>query len=221
VKNIAAVLLAAGQSVRMGQPKMLLPWGETTVLGQVVSVLSETVKTEWTTDETEKRKNGVAERETGKRIEIVVVTGGVRQAVEAEVMRLAEKFPVRCIHNPAYARGEMLSSLQCGLAALGPAVEAALIALGDQPQLSLESARRVVAAFESSGARLIVPSYNLRRGHPWLVQRDLWNEILSLKAPETLRDFLNSHTGEILYVKADPTILKDLDTPDDYRREKP
>lgn len=197
-KTIGAIILAAGQSKRMGQPKMLLPWGKTTVLGQVISTFSQTQVSE-----------------------IVIVSGGVREAVEAEAARLAEKFPVRCIHNPAYASGEMLSSLQCGLAALGPGVESTLIALGDQPQLSLDSARKVVAAFESTSARLIVPSYNRRRGHPWLVQRELWGELLALKAPETLRDFLNAHVDEILYVEADQTILKDLDTPDDYQRERP
>jgi molybdenum cofactor cytidylyltransferase len=195
---MAAIILAAGLSQRMGQPKMLLPWGETTVLGQVISTFSQT---------------GVDE--------IIIVSGGAREAVEAEVARLAEKFPVRCIHNPAHESGGMLESLQCGLAALGPEAESTLIGLGDQPQLSLSAARKVVAAFESSGARLIVPSYNLRRGHPWLVQRRLWAELLALKAPQTLRDFLNAHAGEILYVETDQTILKDLDTPEDYQRERP
>jgi molybdenum cofactor cytidylyltransferase len=212
MKKISAVILAAGQSRRMGQPKMLLPWGNTTVLGQVVAVLAESLKTD-----------ARADLEAGKRniFELIVVTGGGREAVEAEVARLAEKFPLRCVYNPAHESGEMLSSLQCGLMATSPEAESALIGLGDQPQLSLDSARKVVSAFESSDARLIVPSYNLRRGHPWLVQRSLWGKILSLKAPETLRNFLNSHAGEILYMEADQTILKDLDTPEDYRREKP
>jgi molybdenum cofactor cytidylyltransferase len=212
VKSIAAVILAAGLSQRMGQPKMLLPWGETTVLGQVVAVLTEAMKTDAGMDlEADKRMD----------FEAVIVIGGARGAVEAEAARLAEKFPVRCIHNPAHETGGMLSSLQCGLAALGPEVESALIGLGDQPQLSLGAARKVVSTFESTGAHLLVPSYNLRRGHPWLVQRDLWGELLSLKAPETLRNFLNSHAREILYVATDQTILKDLDTPEDYQRERP
>lgn len=182
----------------MGQPKMLLPWGETSVLGQVTSTFAQT---------------GVGE--------IVIVSGGAREAVEAEAARLTEKFPVRCVHNPAHESGGMLESLQCGLAALGPGVESTLIGLGDQPQLSLSAARKVVTAFESSGACLLVPSYNLRRGHPWLVRRSLWAELLALKAPQTLRDFLNAHAGEILYVETDQTILKDLDTPEDYQRERP
>lgn len=177
---------------------MLLPWGETTVLGQVISTFGQA---------------GVSK--------IVIVSGGAREAVEAEVARLAGKFPVESLHNPAHATSGMLESLQCGLAALGPEIESMLIGLGDQPQLSLSAARKVVSAFESSGARLLVPSHNLRRGHPWLVQRSLWTELMGLKAPQTLRDFLNSHAAEILYVESDQTILKDLDTPEDYQREKP
>jgi molybdenum cofactor cytidylyltransferase len=197
-KNVAAVILAAGLSKRMGTPKMLLPWRETTVLGQVINTFAQTSVSE-----------------------IVIVTGGAREAVEAEIANLAKKFPVRCIHNPAYETSGMLESLQCGLAGLSPEAESTLIGLGDQPQLSLSAARKVVSAFESSGARLIVPSYNLRRGHPWLVEHSLWVELLNLKAPKTLRDFLNLHPGEIQYVEADQTILKDLDTPEDYQREKP
>ena len=116
----------------------------------------------------------------------------------------------------------MLSSLQCGLAALGQEVESALIGLGDQPQLSLESARKVAAAFESTGARLIVPSYNRRRGHPWLVARPWWDELLRMKPPESPRDFLRRHSGEIQHVQVNtPSILADLDTPEDYQQFRP
>lgn len=197
-KTIAAVILAAGLSRRMGTPKMLLPWGQTTVLGQVIAIFAQA---------------GVEE--------IVTVTGCAREAVEAEAERLAQEFTLRCVHNPQYEDGEMLSSLQCGLASLGTHVESALIGLGDQPQLSLTAALTVVSAYESSAARLIVPSHHVRRGHPWLVQRAFWEQILALKPPLTLRDFLNARAGDILYVEADQTILKDLDTPEEYQREKP
>jgi molybdenum cofactor cytidylyltransferase len=202
VKNLAAVILAAGQSKRMGQPKMVLPWGETTVLGRMIEVYGTALK---------------ADRATA----IIVVTGGAREAVEAEAARWAGKFAVRCVHNPEFEVSGMLESLQCGLAELKAGVEAALVGPGDQPQLSLSAARGVVAAFERSGARIIVPSHALRRGHPWLVRRELWAELLELRAPQTLRDFLKTHAEEILYVETDQTILKDLDTPEDYQREKP
>jgi len=197
-KTITALILAAGQSRRMGTPKMLLPWGKTTVLGQVVATFAQA---------------GIGE--------IVIVTGGARQAVEAEVNRLARDFALRCVHNSQSEPGDMLSSLQCGLASLGSQVGSALIGLGDQPQLSLAAALAVISAYESSSAQLIVPSHDMRRGHPWLVQRALWAELLALGAPLTLRDFLNAHAGDISYVEADQTILKDLDTPADYQREKP
>ncbi len=254
MKRLAAIILAAGQSKRMGQPKMVLPWGANTVLGQVIEVYGTALKTDGGTDfetekrieranrgtdfETEKRReraNGGTDFETEKRIEkadweaekripeteIIIVTGGAREIVEAEAMRWAGKFAVRCVHNPGYESSGMLESLQCGLAELKAEVEATLIGPGDQPQLSLSAARAVVAAFERSGARIVVPSQALRRGHPWLVRRDFWPELLALRPPQTLRDFLTAHAAEILYVETDQTVLKDLDTPEDYRREKP
>jgi molybdenum cofactor cytidylyltransferase len=187
-----AIILAAGLSKRMGQPKMLLPWGKTTVLRQVVTTFAAC---------------GVDE--------IVVITGGVRVLVEIEVTHLAESLPVRAIFNAQYEAGEMMSSIRVGLAGLSPEVESALIGLGDQPQLSLESARKVVEAGKMRGPRLIIPSHNMRRGHPWLVRRELWAE---LSEANTARDFLNAHASEILYVKCDDTVLKDLDTPEDYEK---
>lgn len=197
-KNIGGVILAGGLSRRMGTPKMLLPWGQTTVLGQVVATFS---------------RAGVKE--------ILVITGGARQLVEAEVERLSGEFNLRQVHNPRYESGEMLSSLQHGLAFLGSELDSALIGLGDQPQLSLDSVLKVVSAGEFPAAKLVVPSFNMRRGHPWLVQREYWDEIRALEPPLTLRNFLSARAEEILYVETDQTILKDLDTPEEYQREKP
>lgn len=207
--KITAVVLAAGLSRRMGQPKMLLPWGETTVLGQVVSTLCEAVT------------DGPADFEAKKRMakadfEVIVVTGGVKELVEAEVARLdTDGLPVRAVFNPQHEPGEMMSSIRVGLAAISLQTEYALIALGDQPQLSAESARRVVAAAQQPGARLILPSFEMRRGHPWLVHRDLWPD---LATAETGRAFLRAHENEIQYVETDETVMKDLDTPEDYQR---
>ena len=193
-QRVAAIIPAAGQSRRMGQPKLLLPWGQTTVLGQVVGTFGEA---------------GLGA--------IVIVTGAEREEVDELAAGLAEKYPVRCVHNAAYPTGGMLSSLQCGLAALGQEFEAALIGLGDQPQMESGTVRSILKAYETSKAGIIVPSYRMRRGHPWLVQRSLWDEIRALQAPLTLRDFLNTHSDKIEYVPVGtPSILKDLDTPEDY-----
>lgn len=205
--KITAIILAAGLSRRMGQPKMLLPWGETTVLGQVVRTLTDA-----TTDslaESRRKTDGRAD------FEILVITGGAQELVEAEVARLAaEGVPVRAVFNPQHEAGEMMSSVRVGLTASSPDAEFALIALGDQPQLSPQSARGVVSAANQAGARLVLPSYQMRRGHPWLVHRDLWPDLMTA---ETGRAFLRAHEAEIFYVEADETVLKDLDTPEDYR----
>jgi molybdenum cofactor cytidylyltransferase len=195
---ISAIILAAGQSKRMGQPKMLLPWGELTVLGQVISTYQAA---------------GVQD--------VLVVTGGAREQVDG----IVRQHGARSVFNELFAGGEMLSSLQCGLGLLSreeTGVEAALIGLGDQPQLQAGAVRQICAAFGKQPARLILPSFQMRRGHPWLVARPLWNELLELQPPQSPRDFLNRHAGEILYVEVDnPSILADLDTPDDYRNAHP
>src|SRR3990172_1977212 len=89
---ISAIILAAGHSRRMGQPKMLLPWGKVSVLERVISVFS------------------VAGIE-----DTLVVTGAVHEHIERSVAKYGEQYPVRIVHNQNYLDGEMLSSLQCGL----------------------------------------------------------------------------------------------------------
>ena len=192
---IGAVILAAGQSRRMGQPKLSLPWGESTVIARVVDVLTAA---------------GAAP--------LVVVTGAWRLEVQA----CLEGKSVTYAHNPDYAAGEMLSSVQVGLGALGAEVEAALLALGDQPGIEETTVRKLLLAYRESRPGLLFPSYNKRRGHPWLVERSLWPEIQRMQFPATLRDFTRAHAAEIHYMLVDnSSILLDLDTPEDYQEQKP
>ena len=187
--NISAVILAAGKSIRMGQPKMLMPWGNVTVLGKVIETL---------------RAAGVED--------ITLVTNST-------IALQITKYELPIILND---NGEMLESIQLGLQAQKPSVEATLICLGDQPQVEEGSVKQVCNGFRQSKSRLVVPSHQMRRGHPWLVTRELWGEILQLRAPKSMRDFLNTHKDEILYVECDsPGILQDLDTPADYLKYKP
>ena len=100
--------------------------------------------------------------------------------------------------------------------------QAVLIGLGDQPQVQQKSVRAISDAYEATASSLIVPSFQRKRGHPWLVARPLWDELLTLKPHRTPRDFLNDHSDEIQYVDVDnATILADLDTPEDYRKSHP
>ena len=204
--TLGALVLAAGLSSRMGQPKLILPWGAETVIERVVQTLLV----------------GGVQR-------VVVVTGGARQAVEAALANLPAGQPhaVRAVFNPAYANGEMLTSVQVGMQALledalGAQPSAFMLALGDQPQMQVETVRAVIAAYRASAAPVVVPSYEMRRGHPWLIDRRLWPGLLAQSLPFTLRDFLNQHRTVIHYVNVStPTILADLDTPEDYQRQAP
>ena len=192
---ISAVILAAGKAQRMGQPKMALSWGSTTVIGQVVRTLIEA---------------GVPD--------ILVVTGGYRQEVETALQGL----PVRMAYNSRYEEGEMVSSLQIGLVNLPESAEAALVVLGDQPKIQLSVIAALVDLYRSGQPDLVVPSYQMRRGHPWLIARRLWDEVLAWTPERTLRDLLQTHADEIVYLPVDtPSVLMDLDTPADYERERP
>lgn len=191
---ISAIVLAAGASKRMGEPKMLMPWGKSTVLQTIISTL-----------------------QAASVNDILVVTGGARQQVEMLVGKT-----VQTVFNSEYEKGEMLSSIQLGLSVKMHEASAGLICLGDQPQVKERTVRSVCEAFLHNKARIVVPSYEMQRGHPWLIARPLWDEFLALKPPRTPRDFLKKHAGKIQYVTVDtPSIIEDLDTPEDYLKYKP
>lgn len=185
---ISAIILAAGKSIRMGENKLLMPWGNVTVLEKVIQTIQD---------------SGIED--------IILVTNPDLQIPIPDV-RIT-------INNTNH---EMLSSIQLGLQNQNAEAKATLIVLGDQPQIESRSVRSVCEAYQKSKSNLVVPSYQMRRGHPWLIARPLWDEILKMKENQSPRDFLNKHANEIEYVNVDtPTILQDLDTPEDYLKYKP
>ena len=192
---ITATILAAGLSRRMGKPKMALPWGETTVLGRVLQVL---------------RAAGVDD--------LLVVTGAECEEVEDIYLGAG----ARSVHNPDYTSGEMLSSMKIGLRAMLPETQAALVVLGDQPGIQRSVVEAVIRSSNESGDSLVVPSYRHRRGHPWLVGRAWWSELLEMPSTETPRDFLKRHASAIRYVDAgSASILEDIDTTEEYLKSRP
>jgi molybdenum cofactor cytidylyltransferase len=189
---ISAIIVAGGLSTRMGRLKQLLPYGNHTVIEQIVSVLLQCPLAE-----------------------IVVVTGHERQAVEAQLA----PWPVRPVFNSNYRAGEMLSSIQCGLAALNSEMQAAMVVLGDQPQLQAEVVRQLIELYQAGAGRLIMPSFQMRRGHPIVIDRAYWPEILNLAAGKILRDVINAHAGAIHYVIVETdSVLHDIDTPEQYQQ---
>jgi len=197
---ISAMILAAGKSTRMGSPKMLLPWDRITIIEHIISVFANA---------------GIDD--------IVVVTGGARGQVEAIIQECQKKYRVQSVFNEGHLAGDMLSSMQCGLRYLSEkGGGAALIGLGDQPQVQERSVRLICEAYSQTQSPLVVPSFHMRRGHPWLVARELWAEVIAMQSSQTPRDFLNAHAKDIYYVEVDtPSILADLDTPEEYRAARP
>ena len=192
--KVAAIVLAAGASRRMKQAKMTLSYKGSTVLGTVLTILHSA---------------GVDS--------LIVVIGGAKDGVE---MALSE-LPFGVIHadNPEYEHTEMLDSLQIGMQRLPDDVDAFLIVLGDQPQIHAEVIQALVREYETTGQTLIIPSYRMRRGHPWLVGKDHWPDLRDLHSGQTMRDFIQQHQNQVHYLVVDtPSVLEDMDTPEDYQR---
>jgi molybdenum cofactor cytidylyltransferase len=189
----ACILLAAGQSSRMKQAKLVMPWGNSTVIGKIIrSFLKAGVK------------------------RIVVVTGGYRVEVEHELAR----YPVETVYNPDYENGEMTDSLKIGIDALPEnQVGPVFIALGDQPLISANDLKQMLCLSRSFPEKIVIPSQNMRRGHPWLVASQYLDELKNIMPPETLRNFIQRHEHDLeYYLVKDSDILSDLDTPEDYQR---
>ena len=190
---IAAVVLAAGRSVRMGRPKLLLPMADgRSMLAHVVGLLKE----------------GGAEP-------VLVVTDA-----EEGVGEEAERMGGQAVRVEAPPSGEMLSSLQRGLEALedAPAV-AALILPGDMPFVRPATIRSILDLWLLERPHVLAPSFENRRGHPVCLAREIWADIQALRPPASLRDYLRRRGDEVRYlVVEDAGVVEDIDVPEDYDR---
>lgn len=218
-ERLAAVVLAAGGSRRMGRDKLLLPWGRTTVLEATITNL---------------RLAGI--------VRPLVVTHG-RESHLDMMMRVRDRGAV-VVEHPGAEAGEMLGSLQRGLAVLPAAAEAVLVLLGDQPMIGpaviravLDAGRRAAAAGADGGAdgpgdggvgggslgrALVVPEYEGRWGHPVLFGRDHMPDLLALPPGGRPRDLLLRRRHGLTLLRLDAVeILADLDTEADYVRWAP
>jgi molybdenum cofactor cytidylyltransferase len=176
----------------MGRQKLLLPFGESTVVGAVA---------------------GTA---LASRVDrVLAVLGADRDAVRQELEPLGIDFAV----NENFAEG-MLSSVQAGFRALPPDAEAAVVMLGDQPFLPARVVDAVVEGFRRSGKGIVVPAFQGRRGHPVLVDLKYRDEVLALDPADGLRRLMHAHPEDIFEVEVeDANILRDMDVPEDYANE--
>ena len=189
---IWAVILAAGESRRMGTQKLLLPFGDATVIESVVlTALASRVD------------------------RVLAVLGADRDAVRQKL----EPFGIDFVINENFVKG-MLSSVQAGFAALPPAAEAAVVMLSDQPFLPAGVVDAVVEAFRRSGKGIVVPAFQGRRGHPVLIGLKYRDEVLALDPTDGLRRLMRAHPDDIFEAAVeDANILRDMDVPEDYANE--
>jgi molybdenum cofactor cytidylyltransferase len=194
-QRVTAVILAAGKGKRMGETKQLLPWGDTTVLGQTIRNLQQTAV-----------------------YDLLVITGHEAAAVN----KIAQEAGVKTLHNPDYAAGEMLSSLQTAVHQLPANITAVLAMLADQPMVESTTIDLLLEAYWQGHSDLIAPVFGGRRGNPVLIGRDYFAELLALPPGDAPRTLLRRHADELHLVEV-PTdsILRDLDKPEQYERERP
>jgi molybdenum cofactor cytidylyltransferase len=198
---LAALVLAAGESSRMGgSPKATLkaPCGRT-FAGRIIDVLAE---------------SGVDN--------LFVVTGAHHDAIVAAVTGDApRRFPT-FVRNPNPARGQ-LSSLWVGMDhAIAPDVEALLVTLADVPMITVEVVRRVIDAWQATRAPIVRPAIGNAHGHPVLYDRALFAALRSAPLEQGAKAVVRAREADILNVPVtDPGCLRDVDTPDDYRKLLP
>ena len=192
MNGLWAIILAAGESKRMGFPKMLLIFNGRTMLENVIANVF------------------------GSDIDNTLIVLGAERDTITE---LVNKLSVKHCYNDNYKDG-MLSSVKCGFRNLPSDLEAVLVFQGDQPLITPKVINRVIEEYRSSGKGNVIPVYKKKRGHPILIDRKYRNEIEMLDAREGLRSLAYQFSDDVLEVETDdPGILRDFDTFEEYKKE--
>jgi molybdenum cofactor cytidylyltransferase len=187
VSRVAAIILAAGDSTRMGTQKLLLPVGNERLIQRVVRTARDS-----------------------QLDPIVVVTGRDHDALAPLIHGVAI-----VVRNLDPSRG-MLSSVRVALEALPEDVASIILFLGDQPACD----SRQVRALVHTNGRIVVPTFDGRRGHPMKFSMEFRDEILARYDDAGLRGLLRAHASEVIEVPIDdPGVLIDVDTPEEYEAE--
>jgi molybdenum cofactor cytidylyltransferase len=189
--SVAAIVLAAGESSRMGRPKPLLPLNGDTFLGHLLGQLR------------------------ASRVERVVVVLGHRPEQVLDAMPEVRDFAVV---NERYQLGQ-LSSFIVGLEAIGNEADAVLLCLADHPFVTAALIDELIAGHETTQLPIVVPVHGGRRGHPVLFAAPLFAELKAAPLDQGARVVVRAHADEILELATDEAgILADIDTPEEYER---
>jgi molybdenum cofactor cytidylyltransferase len=190
--NVAAIILAAGRSSRMGRNKLLLDLDGKPILCHAV------------------------DHALGAGLsEIVVVSGHQASKVREALGDRA----VKMIEAREHKLG-MSASIKAGIRALGPKTEAALVMLGDMPQVSPPLIKRLIAAYNPlEGRSIVVPTVDGKRGNPVLFDRRYFDEMLALEGDVGARHLIGAHDDQVAELAVDDAaVFTDVDTPEAYNR---
>jgi molybdenum cofactor cytidylyltransferase len=186
---IAGIVLSGGASRRMGSPKALLRFENETFLDRLIRVFS------------------------GVCYPIIVVVGQHASQIRSGIERGRD---VLFTENPDPERG-MLSSLQCGLALVPTAADAAMFLPVDHPNIQLSTLKTLAARFRSDRAPVIVPTYAGEHGHPVCIARPLIDELLALPPTAKASDVIHRHVARTSYIEVlDEAVVTDVDDPAAY-----
>lgn len=188
--NNWALILAAGSSRRMGSQKLLLPFGQSTIIETVIdNVLNSSID------------------------HVMVVLGANQEEIRDTLAHL----PVQFCYNREHEKG-MLSSVICGTRAIPQDAVCILIYLGDQPGIPPSVTDSVIDTYSEELYGIVIPVHEHRRGHPLLVDMKYRKEIEQLNLEEGLRSLRHHFPQDVLEVEVDePGILVDIDTREDYK----
>jgi molybdenum cofactor cytidylyltransferase len=187
--KIAAILLAAGESRRMGYPKPLLRIGNESFISRTITIAL-----------------GTASR-------VVIVLGAHADRIRPAI---ALGPGIRVVENPNYARGQ-LSSLKIGLAeAVAGETDAVIVHLADHPLVTPDTFRAVVEGYRKTRQPIVVARFHGRRGHPVIFDRSLFAELMAAPEEDGARVVVNADFQRVHCVDVeDPGVVLDLDTPAD------
>jgi len=187
---ISAILLAAGQSKRMGELKQLMPFGQSTIVEQAVDNL------------------------LGSAVNEVIVVVGYK--AEDVIKTIAAK-PIKLAINPDYEQG-MSTSIIAGLNLVHGRVQGVMLALGDQPLVNSQTINSLIEEFYNHEKGIAVPTYQGKRGHPIIFAIKYKEQLLKLKGDMGGRQIIKDHPDDILEVAVNSeSIVADFDTTDDYQ----
>jgi molybdenum cofactor cytidylyltransferase len=187
--NVTAIVLAAGSSSRMGQPKQLLPVEGRSLVRRAAEAAVQS-----------------------KARQTIVVTGAASEEVDAELTGLA----VMLVHNPEYSDG-LSTSLRAGLRAVRPDADGVVVLLADQPFVTFEIVDALIDLYKQSGAMVARPRYGGQPGNPVLWDRRVFPELMAQEGDQGGRVLLQTHASEIAWLELpDHGQQTDVDTPEAY-----